>query len=83
MRKLIILTLALAGLWMGYWAVGAALIRGQMAAFLAPGSRFTAESFALAGFPNRFDLRFEGLAEPGPGGVPAAPRRWTPPPTTC
>lgn len=70
MRKLILLTCVIAGLWAGAWALGAALIRGQMAALLAPGSRFAAESYSLAGFPNRFDLRFQGLAEIGPEGTP-------------
>lgn len=70
MRKLILLTCLIAGLWAGAWALGAALIRGQMAALLAPGSRFAADSFTLAGFPNRFDLHFQGLKELGPSGAP-------------
>lgn len=59
MRKLIVLVAVLAGLYAGYWALGAmALRQGSEAALAQARARgwADAEAVSLAGFPSRFDL---------------------------
>jgi hypothetical protein len=65
MRKLLVLLLLGTGLWSGYWFVGSNAIRQGADDWFAqaPARGLVAERTALAvvGFPNRFDLRVEGL----------------------
>jgi len=73
MRKLIVVLLLGAGLWSGYWFAGSTALRqGVEGWFTDQTARgLTAEKSALEvkGFPNRFDLRVEGvtLADPATG----------------
>ena len=73
MRKLLILLLAGAGLWSGYWFAGSSAIRfGAEDWFANAASQgIVAEKTALSvvGFPNRFDLTVNGikLADPQSG----------------
>lgn len=65
MRKLLWLALIIAGLWGGYWFVGASTIERQTAAVFdsaaANGLVASRDSISVAGFPNRFDLTVEGV----------------------
>lgn len=73
MRKLLALALALAGLWGGYWFLGANTLKTQTAAFFdgaaANGLVAQREAISVAGFPNRFDLTVDGvdIANPATG----------------
>jgi len=73
MRRLIVLLVLGAGLWSGYWFAGStALQRGAETWFADQTARgMTAENTALSvmGYPNRFDMRVEGLrlADPQTG----------------
>ena len=70
MRKLFWLALVAAGLWGGYWFVGAATLERQTAAFFdsaaANGLVARRDTISVAGFPNRFDLTIDGVDIAGP-----------------
>jgi len=72
MRLLLIVTLALAGLWGGYWFVGQAAVEKQGVAFLeqlsAQGWTVGYESLETHGFPSRFDTTVTGLDLADPSG---------------
>lgn len=65
MRRLIWITLVLAGLYAGYWALASrgvlAAVRGEVARLEAAGLAEVGE-VTLAGFPSRFDLTFRDAA---------------------
>ncbi|MDA5095222.1 DUF2125 domain-containing protein [Aliiroseovarius sp. KMU-50] len=73
MRKLIVITLVLAGLWAGYWWVGAGATERGYIGWLderrAEGWVADYDSLRVQGFPNRFDMVAEGLslADPDTG----------------
>ena len=73
MRKLLAVVLVAAGLWGGYWFVGATLLERQTAAIFdsaaANGLIAQRQNIAVAGFPNRFDLTIDGvnIADPATG----------------
>ena len=73
MRKLLWLALVAAGLWGGYWVVGATALERQTAAFFdeaaANGLVASRDDISVAGFPNRFDLTVSGVdfANPATG----------------
>ncbi len=73
MRKLLALVLVAAGLWGGYWFVGATVLKRQAAVFFdsaaANGLTAQRQTIAVAGFPNRFDLTVDGveIADPTTG----------------
>lgn len=73
MRKLLWLALVAAGLWGGYWFIGATSLERQTKAFFngaaANGLDARYDTIAVAGFPNRFDLTVEGveIADPATG----------------
>lgn len=73
MRKLIVLLLLVAGLWSGYWFVGARAIENGAEQWFAGAAAqgLVAEKTGLSvqGFPNRFDLTVEGvkLSDPATG----------------
>ncbi|WP_298568083.1 DUF2125 domain-containing protein [uncultured Aliiroseovarius sp.] len=79
MRRLIVITLVLAGLWAGYWYVGARATEGAFAAWIkdrqADGWVAEVSDLSTRGFPNRFDTVFTGLelADPDTGLAWAAP----------
>ncbi|MDV7271291.1 DUF2125 domain-containing protein [Thioclava sp. A2] len=61
MRKLIVLVAGLAGLYAGYWTLGAVVLRQGSEAALAQARAdgwADTEEISLAGFPSRFDLSF-------------------------
>jgi hypothetical protein len=66
MRRLLVLLLLGSGLWSGYWFVGSSFVRQGAEQWFADQAAkgLTAENTALtvSGFPNRFDLRAEGVA---------------------
>lgn len=66
MRLLLALVLLGAGLWGGYWFLGARALERGAAAFLAEtdrgGLRASHAGLAVAGFPNRFDLTATDIA---------------------
>jgi hypothetical protein len=66
MRKLLFLILLGAGLWSGYWFVGAGAIRQEVedgfADATAQGLVAQRSALKIAGFPNRFDVTVEGLS---------------------
>ncbi len=65
MRLLLIVTLALASLWGGYWYVGQVAVEKQGVTFLeqlsAQGWKVRYESLETHGFPSRFDTTLTGL----------------------
>lgn len=65
MRKLLFLILLGAGLWSGYWFVGAGAIRQGVedgfAGATAQGLVAEKSALTVAGFPNRFDVTVDGL----------------------
>ena len=65
MRKILWLALVAAGLWGGYWFVGATALERQTAAFFdgaaANGMVASRDDISVAGFPNRFDLTVSGV----------------------
>ncbi|WP_289040515.1 DUF2125 domain-containing protein [uncultured Aliiroseovarius sp.] len=73
MRKLIVIALLLAGLWGGYWFIGAKATErafaGWLAARQADGWVAEVDDLTTQGFPNRFDTIFTGLelADPDTG----------------
>ncbi|UWQ08477.1 DUF2125 domain-containing protein [Aliiroseovarius crassostreae] len=73
MRKLIVIAVVLAGLWSGYWWVGAGAAerayQGWFAERRADGWVSDYEALRVQGFPNRFDMVAEGvhLADPETG----------------
>ena len=70
MRRLIWAVLAAAGLWGGYWYVGATALERAARGWLASEApRVRTASADVAGFPNRFDLTLTALRVGQPGGV--------------
>ncbi len=70
MRRLLWAVLVAAGLWGGYWFVGATALERAVRGWLAsapPGVQ--AAGADVAGFPNRFDLTLTGLVVGTPGEV--------------
>jgi hypothetical protein len=73
MRALVVVVLALAALWSGYWFVGAGIVRAQaerlFATAEARGVKARHDSLSVQGFPNRFDLTVTrpALADPAAG----------------
>lgn len=73
MRRLIVLVIAAALLWSGYWVVGARALRGGIETWFEArqSEGWVAEysDHALRGFPNRFDNTFSdlSLADPATG----------------
>ncbi len=73
MRKLILVTLVLAGLWSGYWWVGAGAAerayQGWFADRQTDGWVAEYDALRVQGFPNRFDMVADGvhLADPDSG----------------
>ena len=71
MRRLIWAVLVLAGLYAGYWALGARAVRAGAEAALAQARTAgwgDAGAVSLAGFPSRFDLTLDGPRLMGPAG---------------
>ncbi|WOI56965.1 DUF2125 domain-containing protein [Palleronia sp. LCG004] len=72
MRKVILVVVAAAIVWSGYWFVGAAALdRGIDAALdelRAEGWRIEAADRGISGFPNRFDTSFDALEIQAPDG---------------
>jgi len=72
MRFLLIVTLALAALWGGYWYVGQRAVEKQGAAFLEHlsdnGWQLGYEGLETRGFPSRFDTTVTGLDLADPSG---------------
>ncbi|WP_371168265.1 DUF2125 domain-containing protein [Aliiroseovarius sp. 2305UL8-7] len=79
MRKLIVITLVLAGLWAGYWYVGAQATERAFGAWIddrqEDGWVAEVETLSTRGFPNRFDTIFTNLelADPETGLAWTAP----------
>jgi hypothetical protein len=72
MRILLVLVLAGATLWGGYWFAGSRALERSAAAFLAgPGSGLRAShaGLSVSGFPNRFDLTATDIALTDAGGT--------------
>lgn len=73
MRKLIVIILVLAGLWAGYWWVGAGAAERAYAGWFdarrAEGWVAEVKDLRVQGFPNRFDMVADGitLADPDTG----------------
>lgn len=73
MRKLIVIALVLAGLWGGYWYIGASATERAFSAWIedrqTDGWVAEVEDISTRGFPNRFDTIFTGLelADPDTG----------------
>lgn len=66
MRKLLVLLLIGTGLWSGYWFVGSNAIRqgaeDWFAGAASQGIQAEKTALSVVGFPNRFDLKLEGLS---------------------
>ncbi len=79
MRKLGIVAIVLAGLWSGYWMLGARATGAALAAWMdaraAEGWVADYEDIATAGFPARFETAITGLelADPATGVAWSAP----------
>lgn len=79
MGRLIVLVLVVAGLWMGFWAVGSVLyekgLRGWIDARRAEGWAADVAALEVKGFPNRFDTTVTDvrLADPATGIAWTAP----------
>lgn len=73
MRKLVVIAVVLAGLWAGYWLIGARGVEGAFKTWFEDrrneGWVSQAEDISTQGFPNRFDTIFTGLelADPDTG----------------
>lgn len=73
MRKLVVIAVALAGLWAGYWVIGAKGVESAFTGWIDDrrndGWVSQAEDVSTQGFPNRFDTIFTGLelADPDTG----------------
>ncbi|SPF75283.1 hypothetical protein ALP8811_00270 [Aliiroseovarius pelagivivens] len=73
MRKLVVIAVVLAGLWAGYWFIGAKGVEGAFNTWIedrrADGWVSQAQDVSTRGFPNRFDTIFTGLelADPDTG----------------
>ncbi|OZA13753.1 MAG: hypothetical protein B7Y02_05540 [Rhodobacterales bacterium 17-64-5] len=73
MRRLIVILVLAVGLWSGYWFAGSSAVQQGIEGWFADQTArgMTAERTALVvqGYPNRFDLRVEGLrlADPQTG----------------
>lgn len=79
MKRLLVVILVAAGLWAGYWFVGAAGVRAGFAAWFdgqrAAGWQAEYSDMQVRGFPNRFDTTFADLrlADPATGWAWEAP----------
>lgn len=79
MRKLIVIAVVLAGLWGGYWFIGAQATERAFAGWIADrqtdGWVAEVSDLSTRGFPNRFDTIFTGLelADPDTGLAWSAP----------
>jgi len=66
MRRLLIILLVGTALWSGYWFAGSTALRHEVEAWFARqdagGMRVEKTALSVMGFPNRFDLRVEGLS---------------------
>lgn len=73
MRKLIVIALVLAGLWAGYWVIGAKSTERAFSSWIedrqSDGWVAEVDDLTTRGFPNRFDTIFSGLelADPETG----------------
>jgi hypothetical protein len=71
MRRILLLALALAAVWGGYWWSGATAmergLRGWLDARAAEGWTASYDAVETRGFPSRFDTSFRGLALSPPG----------------
>ncbi|MCK0172283.1 DUF2125 domain-containing protein [Aliiroseovarius sp. S1123] len=73
MRKLVVIAVVLAGLWSGYWFIGAKGVESAFNTWIddrrAEGWVSQAQDVSTRGFPNRFDTIFTGLelADPDTG----------------
>jgi hypothetical protein len=72
-RLLLIVTVAFAAVWAGWWVVGSRakslLIESWAEEMRAEGWRIAWEERRLRGFPSRFDTTFEGLSLADPAGA--------------
>ena len=79
MGRLIVIVLVLAGLWMGYWAVGSTMLERQLSSWIdarrAEGWAADVGAVEVKGFPNRFDtiLTDVQFADPATGVAWQAP----------
>ncbi len=79
MGRLIVIVLVLAGLWMGYWAVGSTTLERQLSSWIdarrAEGWAADVGALEVRGFPNRFDtiLTDVQFADPATGVAWQAP----------
>lgn len=79
MRRLIVILLVLAGVWMGYWAVGSAALERALTSWIEErrdeGWAADVGAVEVRGFPNRFDtiLTEVRLADPATGVAWQAP----------
>lgn len=66
MRKLLVLLLIGTGLWSGYWFAGSTAIRqgaeDWFAGAASQGIQAEKTALSVVGFPNRFDLKLEGVS---------------------
>lgn len=73
MRKLVVIAVVLAGLWAGYWFIGAKGVETAFNSWIddrrSDGWVSQAQDISTQGFPNRFDTIFKGLelADPETG----------------
>lgn len=79
MKRLLVVILVAAGLWAGYWWIGASGVKSGFAAWLdarrAEGWVADSAAITVQGFPNRFDTTFTDirLADPETGWAWEAP----------
>ena len=80
MRRLIVIVLAAALIWMGYWAVAATLLERGLAGWLnarqAEGWVAESADITVSGFPTRFEITIDALelADPATGVAWQMPR---------
>ena len=79
MRRIIILIMAMAALWMGWWVIGSSALERSLTAWIeerrAEGWVADYSELGVRGFPNRFDTRISDirLADPATGIAWSAP----------
>ena len=65
MKRLLVVILVAAGLWAGYWWIGASGVKSGFAAWLdarrAEGWVADSAAITVQGFPNRFDTTFTDI----------------------